>query len=340
MNYSELKAGVYIDRSISDDEMWSAFFHRFSPQTKDSSSYKYGFLKSILDNLYNVDEELKLSFFQLFSTFAESYWNLVLKYGIRQQPQGDVGKITYVESILKDAEETYMIAGGVPFESIHDDAKIKIISKVKNKCKNNVVGSLYGATLEYMYSFSVKDEWIQFNPRMYEFMCKNKLAIEKMNYYEWARYLEKINEDSVMDHLLTKIDESTEKTRSSLDVYRKILFEEFESHTCFYCGKPITNDGQKTHVDHFVPWSFIKDDKMWNFVLACNTCNSKKSDRLVPVIYLERLIQRNTKIVASGISHQDMKTYKQDNLRRVFTYWERMNSSKDIWIPASKNNVV
>lgn len=340
MNYSELKSGNYIDRTVSDDELWSSFFHRFSTMTKDSSSYKYGFLKAILDNLYNVDENLKLSFFQLFSTFAESYWNLVLKYGIRQQPQTEAGKVTYVESVLKSAEEMYMIASGVPFESVQDEAKIKIITTVKNKCKNNVVGSLYGATLEYMYSFSVKEEWIQFNPRMYEFMCKNKLAIEKMNYYEWARYLEKINDDSVMDHLLTKIDESTEKTRSSLDVYRKILFEEFESHTCFYCGKPITNDGQKTHVDHFVPWSFIKDDKMWNFVLACNSCNSKKSDRVVPVIYLERLIQRNTKILATGIAHQDMKTYKQDNLRRVFTYWEMMNSSKNVWVPTRKIDVV
>ncbi len=70
---------------------------------------------------------------------------------------------------------------------------------------------------------------------MYEFVCKHKLAIEKLNYYEWAKYLEKINDDSVMDHLLTKIDKSSE--RENLSVYRRILFEEFENTTCFYCGK-------------------------------------------------------------------------------------------------------
>ena len=53
---------------------------------------------------------------------------------------------------------------------------------------------------------------------MYEFLCKHKLAIEKMNYYEWARYMEKVNDDSVLDHLLTKIEISTQ--RSNLTNYR------------------------------------------------------------------------------------------------------------------------
>lgn len=34
------------------------------------------------------------------------------------------------------------------------------------------------------------------------------------------------------------------------------------------------------HVDHFIPWSFVKDDKIWNFVLSCPTCNVKKNNRV------------------------------------------------------------
>lgn len=64
---------------------------------------------------------------------------------------------------------------------------------------------------------------------MYEFLCKHKLAIEKMNYYEWARYMEKVNDDSVLDHLLTKIEISTQ--RSNLSIYRHILYDEFERNT-------------------------------------------------------------------------------------------------------------
>lgn len=74
----DLKEGNYIDRPLSDDEMWSVFSYLFSSKSVNDTSYKFGFLKSILDNLYNVDETLTLNFDMLFSKFAEIYWNFVL----------------------------------------------------------------------------------------------------------------------------------------------------------------------------------------------------------------------------------------------------------------------
>ena len=294
----DLTEGRYENRTLSDDEMWSAFSNLFSSHSKNSSSYKFGFLKSIMDNLYNVDQNLTLSFDQLFGTFTEVYWNLVLKHGIRQQPVSARTNGTYLEQALNTTAEQYDITANIPFESISDEAKIEVCRKVKSKCKINVVGALYGDTKGLFYSFSRKDEWLQINPQMYEFVCKHKLAIEKLNYYEWAKYLEKINDDSVMDHLLTKLDKSSE--RENLSIYRRILFEEFENEKCFYCDKKLSNDGQKVHVDHFVPRAFIKDDKMWNLVLACPTCNLHKNDKLAAIIYLEKLLDRNKKIILTN----------------------------------------
>lgn len=224
----------------------------------------------------------------------------------------------------------YTITASIPFENIPDAAKIEVSKKVKSKCKINVVGALFGDTKELFYSFSRKAEWLQINPQMYEFVCKHKLAIEKLNYYEWAKYLEKINDDSVMDHLLTKLDKSSE--RENLSIYRRILFEEFENDRCFYCGKKLYNDGQKIHVDHFVPRTFIKDDKMWNLVLACPTCNLNKKDKLAEVVYLEKLLDRNRKIVCIDNNAKDMGTYSAQNLRAVY-YWAKSNDYDSIWQP-------
>lgn len=52
-------------------------------------------------------------------------------------------------------------------------------NKVKQGCKDNVVGALYGDLQGLLYSFDIKAGWIQFNPIMYEFICKHKVAIEK-----------------------------------------------------------------------------------------------------------------------------------------------------------------
>lgn len=336
MSGYNLTEGQYENRTLSDDEMWSAFSNLFSSHSKNSSSYKYGFLKAIMDNLYNVDQNLTLTFDQLFGTFTEVYWNLVLKHGIRQQPIIERSNGTYLEQALSATAARYAITADVPFESISDEAKIEVCKKVKSKCKINVVGALFGDTKGLFYSFSRREEWLQINPQMYEFVCKHKLAIEKLNYYEWAKYLEKINDDSVMDHLLTKIDKSSE--RENLSIYRRILFEEFENESCFYCGKKLVNDGQKVHVDHFVPRAFIKDDKMWNLVLACPSCNLQKNDKLASIIYLDKLLDRNKKIVLANEKAKDMGTYSSQNLRAVY-YWAKINGYDSIWQPKKMKGV-
>ena len=133
-----------------------------------------------------------------------------------------------------------------------------------------------------------------------------------------------------MDHLLTKIDKSSE--RENLSIYRKILFEEFENERCFYYGKKLSNDGQKVHVDHFVPRAFIKDDKMWNLVLACPTCNLQKNDKLAADVYMEKLLERNKKIILVNSNAKDMRNYSEHNLRAVY-YWAKINGYDNIWQP-------
>ena len=129
----DLAEGRYENRTLSDDEMWSAFSNLFSSHSKNSSSYKFGFLKAIMDNLNNVDENLTLTFDQLFGIFTEVYWNLVLKHGIRQQPVSESSNGTYLEQALKLTAVKYTITPEIPFESISDEAKIEVCKKVKNK---------------------------------------------------------------------------------------------------------------------------------------------------------------------------------------------------------------
>ena len=99
----DLKEGMYEARNVSDDELWSAFACVFSSKSRNDSSYKFGFLKAIIDNLYNVDANLKLSFDQLFNKFGEIYWNLILKYGLRQKAVTNDNRETYLEQVLHAA---------------------------------------------------------------------------------------------------------------------------------------------------------------------------------------------------------------------------------------------
>lgn len=336
----DLKEGQYDSRKVSDDELWAAFSCVFSSKSRNDSSYKYGFLKAIIDNLYNTDENLTLSFDQLFSKFGEIYWNLILKHGLRQKARTNDNRETYLEQVLHSAVEKYHIDESIPYESLSPEMMLDISHQVKVKCKKYVVGALFEDTNQLFYSFSKKEEWLQINPLMFEFICKHKIAIEKLNYYEWAKFLERINDESLATKLLDKIDKSAK--RSNLSIYRQILFDEFESQECFYCGRPLRSNG--IQVDHFIPWTFIKDDKLWNMVLACPSCNNKKRDKLALEPFLNKLILRNQNIrlyfndkrtlIGPDIrAAEEMRNYRREGLLKIYTYAQE-NGFNVKWQPA------
>ena len=328
----DLKEGKYDARKITEDDMWSAFSRLFSTKTKNDSSYKFGFLKSIIDNLYNVDNDLNLTFDQIFEKFTEIYWNLILKYRLRQKPETNDHRLTYLEQILNLTAEKYHICQSIPFEGLTREIMSDITHQVKMKCKKYVVGAVFEDTNGIFYSFSKKEELLQINPCMYDFICKHKVIIEKLNYYAWAKFLERVNDEATTTKLLGKIDESSK--RINLSVYRKILFDEFETHNCFYCGKKLRPG--EIDVDHFVPWSFIKDDNLWNMVLACPSCNRRKNDRLPDKAYLSALIERNNGI-ERDIYKAEMLNYDSTRLDNVYK-WAFFNGYDTTWRPEKRED--
>ena len=264
------------------------------------------------------DDLYILSYDVLFSKFAENYWNIIVKYNLKQQRRDDKSEYSRIETIFKESVSNNSIIANVEFESIDMDLKKNIIKRVNNSCKGNVVGALYNDLDGKVYSFDLKDEGIKLSRCSYNFMFKYKTELEKLNYYAWAQFMEKINDDSVLVRVLDKLELSTPR-RSDLSVYRDILKREFEDNNCFYCGKKL---GSGIHVDHFIPWSFIKEDKTWNFVLSCPACNLKKKDRLVASDFIIKIINRNEvlKLSTDSIVRNDFIGYNSDLVRRMYSY--------------------
>ena len=223
-----------------------------------------------------------------------------------------------VESILKQAAAENQILVNLEFEAIEEKKKQQIIKKVATECKKCVVGALYDDFDGVIYSFDLKESGLILNYCIYDFMLRHKSELEKLNYYSWARFLEQVNDDNALIRVINKLELATPK-REDLSVYREILRREFEEDTCFYCGKKL----QKViHVDHFIPWSFVKDDKIWNFVLSCPTCNEKKNNRVPGKDYLIRIEDRNKKIqlLNNTVIQTDFAGYSDDLIGRMWSY--------------------
>lgn len=316
-----LSSGSLQSFRTSEDEYWAIFNHVFSESSKKRNTYKFGFLKAILDNLFNGDVEKDMyyiSYESLFEKFTANYWNLVVKYELKQMRKDGRSDTSKIEQILKSEVVANPVLSTLEFYSIDTKTRSGIVKKVSLECRKNVVGALYNDTNGLVYAFDLKSNGIAIGMNAYEFLLKFKVELEKLNYYAWAKFLEKINDDNALIRVLDKLELATPK-RNDLSIFRKILCEEFEQHTCFYCGKKLKS---ATHVDHFIPWSYIKSDNLWNFVLSCHSCNEKKNNKIPDINYLNLLRQRNQKAISiqNDFVKVEFQNYSDGDIERLWKY--------------------
>lgn len=313
----ELKEGKLDTTEMDQDEFWKILKAVFSNKSKKTTSYKYCFFKSIIDNIFNYYLDYRISFEQLFDTASEIYWNLVHRHGLRQHIPNNQGKLSRIEIIIDKIVTEYTIPDETLYEYLDEHIQIELKKNVNKELKKYVVGAFYDDTDGRFYEFSKDNMEIKIHPNIYDYLTKYKYLVEKLNYYEWLKFLEKVNPLENSFGLATKLDESNK--RSSLMKYRQYLEEIYHQEECFYCSKKLVKD--KVHVDHFIPWSYIKTDQLWNFVLSCEECNSKKSDKLPQNIYVENLIIRNDIILkeyGDNFVNEEFSNYSEEKFKTVF----------------------
>lgn len=318
-----LREGILRDLKVSDDEYWSLFNFVFSDACRKTNTYKFGLIKSICDQIYDVYNDgngLFLSYEKIFAKFAENYWNLVNKYKLKQMSYNGKSEFSKIEMILTAAVENCEIPENVGFQSLSEKDRNVITKNVTAECKKCVVGALYNDFEGKLYAFSLRGSGIFLSEDSYQFISKYKMEIEKLNYYAWARFLEKVNDDEALIRVLEKLDMATPQ-RKDLSMYRDILFNEFQEDRCFYCGKKLDKN---VHVDHFIPWTFVKNDNLWNFVLACPKCNLKKSGSLVSKDYIVKIGSRNAAVVEGVVTSPTIRIefdgYYDGLLERMWNY--------------------
>lgn len=323
MQVGEMKAAY-----LTDKEIWGHFNYIFSSKSRNSTTYKYVLIKSLLENLYNVNENLELQYSTLFTSFAKIYWNLVIHHDLNQINM--LGKKAEVQTVLKNVQLKYQIPNTLVFDKLANEVQIEAILRVKKKCKVNVVGALYGDTRGTLYEFDNRREFIRFNSAFYSFMQRFQRVLNYLTNYHLAMFLEKFNEQGDTTNLLLKVENVSR--RSSLDHFYQLLLS-FYKQKCFYCGKGIRKK-EYAHVDHFIPWSFVQADQLWNLVIACSTCNLSKSDKLAEDLYLQALIDRNGQLLTLPRMEvrEDMKVYSSKKLEELYKY-SIDNGYTDFWVP-------
>lgn len=265
----ELSSGELKRKDVSSDDLWKIFNRIFSTKSKKTTSYKFALIRAILENLYNATDDLTIPFGRLSESFAKLYWNLVIKHGYSQ------GKGATIDKLLQAIKEQHQIPNQMSYDALSETIKLQIIQEIEKKVlKRYVLGALYADTEGTVYQFDKKSSLFQFNPPAYQFMMKYQEILFRLNNYELTKFIQSCNPAHTSENIIENIENITK--RENLSKYKDILSETTQLK-CFYTEQDLNKNNIKIAVDHFIPWSFIHSDNLWNFVLTTNTVNSLKS---------------------------------------------------------------
>ncbi len=311
---------------LTNEEFEKLFMTIISPtQSSKDTTYKFAFARFLIEYSLNSNES-NVQFSTIADYFLRYYWTQecrsklnqsaykVMKSGQKKEKKSVITSIIIQEFGNHIYPDFY--------EKIKEKYPQKInncISEIKKKCFHDVTyafqyvsrGNKTEDVAPIFFHYDITGykkrydrptdkplidfkKGIKLNPNVMSFFKRHHAVLDKAVILEWVRFVEKFNVG--VPALVEKIEGNPEK-RKNLTKERNILFSYFKN--CFYCGDKLNpkkdpkNEKKDQEVEHVIPFSFIREDEMWNFVLVCKECNCKKLGALPPKNYLHCLFKRN-----------------------------------------------
>jgi hypothetical protein len=286
----------------SSDEQVKFLLHvqRLLAEGSFVATYKHALLLSIADICVERGDDsggrLRITTDELVEKFISYYWRQTVPYhpsgragGVLKQ---NTGRQAAIIAAILNAREAY---GGSLVRFKENRAAWKKLKKIVAETIRVMplwkLQTLGRNRVEFLYEHDPQEG--------HEIMLKEGICFCFRLFYglvhelvrgAWLRFVRGVNENRLLLGDASDLsDFMFGSSRAPLHVYRPILME-YQSGRCFYCLRPL---GDKTDVDHFIPWSRYPVDLGHNFVLAHGTCNNQKSDRLAAVEHLERWCELN-----------------------------------------------
>ncbi len=132
------------------------------------------------------------------------------------------------------------------------------------KFENNCLYAIYGEEIV------VNDDWV-------DYLTEHYSILRDFAFWNLTEFLQKRNPNvpDVPSKLIKPIQrDSLTKQHKFWDTY----IETVGSINCIYTGKRIF--AKQYDLDHFVPWSFVSHNLLWNLIPADSSINSSKSNNL------------------------------------------------------------
>jgi hypothetical protein len=176
--------------------------------------------------------------------------------------------------------------------------------------------------------YAIKGDMIEINPRWEQYLHDNYLILRDFTFWNLTVFLQKRNPNvpDVSSKLVKPVfRDSLLKQRRYWDTFIDLN----GSLNCIYTGKILYKNNYD--LDHFIPWSFVSHNLLWNLMPVDSGINSSKSNNLPS---LDAYLRPYAKIHQQAIQ----KIYPLNPNNTIFEDYLTLNDSINNLIRLSEND--
>lgn len=176
-------------------------------------------------------------------------------------------------------EQTGLFSRYVPYRFLtpfYSKDLVRLPDSQKNLRIVELAGDGHG-----IYKFGPNE--IVINPQWLEYIYRNIAILKGWTYHKLTLYLQQRNPN--VPGIAMKLfapKPGDRNLRIATHFWQKVM--EKKKLTDIYTGAPIGNDSFERYgqlsIDHFIPWSFVLHNQLWNLVPSFQKINSSKNDKL------------------------------------------------------------
>ena len=252
------------------------------------ATYKYYWLLSIIDQVERG--KTMIPKIDLFSGMVSHAWYTVnyfhISFGKCDLLEEQIQKIKNLEQIPVNESQSRIqekLINSTNLDTIrslqHFDANVPhwfLSPWFPGKSKKEIY--LLSHEFSHLSPYSLHKEFISINLLWANYLKDNAAIIKSFCYWKLALFLQDKNPN--VPDIPNKLIKPAQ--RNGLTKQRKqfwdLVIEERGFVNCIYLNKPLVKNNYA--VEHFVPYSFVSHDLIWNLIPADISFNSKKSDKL------------------------------------------------------------
>jgi hypothetical protein len=135
------------------------------------------------------------------------------------------------------------------------------------------------------YTIDLINKEIKVNSHWFNWLYSNIKIIESFTIFELFKYVEK-NNPYVTNISLKLFKPQTRKLTEPTNLWKNFIEINGIDTMSVFEKKPLSSI-DKISIDHYLPWSFVTHDKLWNLHPMENDVNSSKSNKIAENKYLK-----------------------------------------------------